>query len=203
MIEVKNLKKTFDQKIVYDGIDYQFEFGKSYAIIGESGSGKSTFLNALARLEKPTSGTIQLKNEDIWKMKETTYFQHHLGYIFQNYALIDDETVSQNLGLVSKNKVRQVEVLLQVGLDESYLKSKIYELSGGQAQRIAIARLLLKESDVILADEPTGALDEKTAEEVERLLLSLVKPESVLIVATHDERLASKMDAIIDMVAFK
>lgn len=136
-------------------------------------------------------------------MKETTYFQHHLGYIFQNYALIDDETVSQNLGLVSKNKVRQVEVLLQVGLDESYLKSKIYELSGGQAQRIAIARLLLKESDVILADEPTGALDEKTAEEVERLLLSLVKPESVLIVATHDERLASKMDAIIDMVAFK
>ncbi|PCS02702.1 ABC transporter permease [Lactococcus chungangensis CAU 28 = DSM 22330] len=136
-------------------------------------------------------------------MKETTYFQHHLGYIFQNYALIDDETVSQNLGLVSKNKARQVEVLLQVGLDESYLKSKIYELSGGQAQRIAIARLLLKESDVILADEPTGALDEKTAEEVERLLLSLVKPESVLIVATHDEFLASKMDAIIDMVAFK
>jgi putative ABC transport system ATP-binding protein len=136
-------------------------------------------------------------------MKETTYFQHHLGYIFQNYALIDDETVSQNLGLVTKNKARQVEVLLQVGLDESYLKSKIYELSGGQAQRIAIARLLLKESDVILADEPTGALDEKTAEEVERLLLSLVKPESVLIVATHDERLASKMDAIIDMVAFK
>lgn len=197
MIEVKNLKKTFDQKIVYDGIDYQFEFGKSYTIIGESGSGKSTFLNALARLEKPTSGTIQLKNQDIWKMKETTYFQHHLGYIFQNYALIDDETVSQNLGLVTKNKARQV------GLDESYLKSKIYELSGGQAQRIAIARLLLKESDVILADEPTGALDEKTAEEVERLLLSLVKPESVLIVATHDERLASKMDAIIDMVAFK
>ena len=117
--------------------------------------------------------------------------------------MIDDETVSQNLGLVTKNKARQVEVLLQVGLDESYLKSKIYELSGGQAQRIAIARLLLKESDVILADEPTGALDEKTAEEVERLLLSLVKPESVLIVATHDERLASKMDAIIDMVAFK
>ena len=136
-------------------------------------------------------------------MKETAYFHHHLGYIFQNYALIDDETVSQNLGLVTKNKARQFEVLEQVGLDESYLKAKIYELSGGQAQRIAIARLLLKESDIILADEPTGALDEKTAEEVEHLLLSLVKPESVLIVATHDERLANKMDAIIDMASFK
>ncbi|MGO2743714.1 MAG: ATP-binding cassette domain-containing protein [Pseudolactococcus laudensis] len=203
MIEVKNLKKTFGQKIIYDGIDYQFEFGKSYAIIGESGGGKTTFLNALARLDKPISGTIELKNQDIWKMKETAYFHHHLGYIFQNYALIDDETVSQNLGLVTKNKARQFEVLEQVGLDESYLKAKIYELSGWQAQRIAIARLLLKESDIILADEPTGALDEKTAEEVEHLLLSLVKPESVLIVATHDERLANKMDAIIDMASFK
>lgn len=199
MIEVKQLKKKFGQKLVYQGLDYQFEAGKSSAIMGESGSGKSTFLNALARLEKPTSGTIKVAGQDIWQMKEASYFQDHLGYIFQNYALIDDETVSQNLGIVDKHKARQVEVLCQVGLDASYLTSKIYELSGGQAQRIAIARLLLKKSDVILADEPTGALDEKTAEEVEHILLSLVRPDTILIVATHDQRLARKMDVILDM----
>lgn len=199
MIEVKQLKKKFGQKLVYQGLDYQFEAGKSYAIMGESGSGKSTFLNALARLERPTSGTIKVAGQDIWQMKEASYFQDHLGYIFQNYALIDDETVSQNLSIVDKHKARQVEVLCQVGLDTSYLTSKIYELSGGQAQRIAIARLLLKKSDVILADEPTGALDEKTAEEVEHILLSLVRPDTILIVATHDQRLARKMDVMLDM----
>jgi putative ABC transport system ATP-binding protein len=202
MIEVRNLMKKFGQKTVYEAISYQFEFGKSYAIIGESGSGKSTFLNAVARLEQPTSGLIQLNGQDIWKLKESAYFEKHLGYIFQNYALIDDETVAKNLALVDKNEIRQIEVLAQVGLDERYLKSKIYELSGGQAQRIAIARLLLKKSDIILADEPTGALDEKTAEEVETLLLSLVNSESVLIVATHDRRLAKKMDHIIDMARY-
>lgn len=199
MIEVKQLKKTFGQKLIYEGLDYQFEAGNSYAIIGESGSGKSTFLNSLARLEKPTSGTIKVEGQDIWQMREANYFQEHLGYIFQNYALIDDETVSQNLDIVDKCKASQIEVLCKVGLDASYLTSNIYELSGGQAQRIAIARLLLKKSDIILADEPTGALDEKTAEEVERILLSLVKPETLLIVATHDQRLARKMDFVLDM----
>lgn len=199
MIEVKQLKKTFGQKLIYEGLDYQFEAGNSYAIIGGSGSGKSTFLNSLARLEKPTSGTIKVEGQDIWQMREANYFQEHLGYIFQNYALIDDETVSQNLDIVDKCKASQIEVLCKVGLDASYLTSNIYELSGGQAQRIAIARLLLKKSDIILADEPTGALDEKTAEEVERILLSLVKPETLLIVATHDQRLARKMDFVLDM----
>ena len=97
-------------------------------------------LNSLARLEKPSSGQILLADKDIWKMKEKTYFKKTLGYIFQNYALIDDVSISKNLSVVEKNKTKQVEALQKVGLDDSFLSQKIYSLSGGQAQRVAIAR---------------------------------------------------------------
>ena len=199
MIELKELSKSFGDKIVYQNVALKFETGKSYALVGASGSGKTTLLNAIGRLEKPTNGEVLVASKNVWQMKEKQYFIDYLGYIFQSYALIDDKSVAQNLKIIEKDKQNQIIALETVGLDESYLKLKIYELSGGQAQRVAIARMLLKNLKIILADEPTGALDDQTGEQVGKLLLSLVTADTTLIVATHDLALANQMDTIIYM----
>jgi putative ABC transport system ATP-binding protein len=199
MIELKKLSKKFGGKVVYQDVNLKFEMGRSYALVGSSGSGKTTLLNAIGRLEKTSSGEVLVDSKNIWQMKERQYFRDYLGYIFQSYALIDEKTVAQNFKLIEKNKSKQMMALEKVGLDASYLKQYIYELSGGQAQRVAIARMLLRKVKIILADEPTGALDDQTSEQVAELLLSLVTLDTVLVVATHDLALASKMSHIIYM----
>nr|WP_245404474.1 ATP-binding cassette domain-containing protein [Lactococcus paracarnosus] len=188
---------------MFDQLNLTFEAGKSYALIGESGSGKSTLLNLIARLEKPSSGQLLLAGDSLWHIREKRYFKTYLGYIFQNYALVDDETVAQNLSMVKHNKASQIAVLEKVGLAPSLLSSKIYQLSGGQAQRVAIARLLLKEAKIILADEPTGALDEATGQDIIALLLSLVSKDTLVIFATHDPAVYQQVDQVIDIVALK
>ncbi|HEL0024298.1 TPA: ATP-binding cassette domain-containing protein [Streptococcus equi subsp. zooepidemicus] len=198
MIEIKQLSKHYGKKTIYDKISLTFEANRSYALVGPSGSGKTTLLNAIARLEKPDSGQILVNGEEIWSMKEQDYFKRYLGYVFQNYALIEEETVYDNLKILAP-KPKIVEALHSVGLDSSFLSQNIYELSGGQAQRVAIARLLLKKACIILADEPTGALDKETGDEIIELLLSLVSPDTVLIFATHDPNVFSRVDEIIDI----
>ncbi|HEL0583288.1 TPA: ATP-binding cassette domain-containing protein [Streptococcus equi subsp. zooepidemicus] len=198
MIEIKQLSKHYGKKKIYDKISLTFEANRSYALVGPSGSGKTTLLNAIARLEKPDSGQILVNGQDIWSMKEQDYFKRYLGYVFQNYALIEEETVYDNLKILAP-KPKIVEALHSVGLDSSFLSQNIYELSGGQAQRVAIARLLLKKACIILADEPTGALDKETGDEIIELLLSLVSPDTVLIFATHDPNVFSRVDEIIDI----
>lgn len=160
--------------------------------------GENNLLNAIGRLEKPTEGKIYFEGKDIWKMKESKYFGQYLGYVFQNYALMDEATVYENLKIID-NRLNIIEALKKVGLDESYLKMKIYELSGGQAQRVAIARVLLKKAQIILADEPTGALDEVTGQSIIQLLLELVSPNTIVIFATHDPRVFEKVDHVIDV----
>lgn len=187
-----------EKKKIYDKLSLTFEANRSYALVGPSGSGKTTLLNAIARLEKPDSGQILVNGQDIWSMKEQDYFKDYLGYVFQNYALIEEETVYDNLKMLAP-KSNIVEALHSVGLDSSFLSQCIYELSGGQAQRVAIARLLLKKACIILADEPTGALDKETGDEIIELLLSLVSPDTVLIFATHDPNVFSRVDEIIDI----
>ncbi|MCD3458419.1 ATP-binding cassette domain-containing protein [Streptococcus equi] len=198
MIEIKQLSKHYGKKKIYDKISLTFEANRSYALVGPSRSGKTTLLNAIARLEKPDSGQILVNGQDIWSMKEQDYFKRYLGYVFQNYALIEEETVYDNLKILAP-KPKIVEALHSVGLDSSFLSQNIYELSGGQAQRVAIARLLLKKACIILADEPTGALDKETGDEIIELLLSLVSPDTVLIFATHDPNVFSRVDDIIDI----
>lgn len=202
MIKIEMLSKIYNKKVIYKNINLEFESNQTYALIGSSGSGKTTLLNTLARLEKPTSGRVVIDGIDIWKMKGKSFFKKYLGYVFQNYALIDNKTVFQNLKLVNTNTDKISAALKKVGLSKDMLRSKIYELSGGQAQRVAIARMLLKEKRIILADEPTGALDEKTGNDIIDLLFSLVDENTYIIVATHDKNVYSRADNIIDVSKF-
>lgn len=198
-IEIVNVTKKYGSKEIFTDLNLTFEAGKSYALIGGSGSGKSTLLNIIGRLEKIDSGKVLVDKQDIWKTKERTYFKNTIGYVFQNYSLIENKTVYDNLKLLNKDKKIISEILEKVGLSRDYLKHKIYELSGGQAQRIAIARMLMKPRKIILADEPTGALDSEIGNEIINLLLSEAAKNNYVIIATHDPAVYSKVDVIIDI----
>ena len=198
-LELVNFSKRYGKKIVIDHITLTFEAGKSYALVGVSGSGKTTLLNSIGRLEKIQSGKIRLDGEDIWEISERTFFRDYLGYVFQSYSLLENKTVKQNLKLVETNQTKLVETLEKVGLDATYLAAKNYELSGGQAHRVAIARMLLKAKKIILADEPTGALDKQTGDEIVTLLLNEAKANQYVIIATHDPDVYNRVDVVIDV----
>lgn len=198
-IDLLNVSKSFGSKKIFTDLNLKFESGKSYALIGGSGSGKSTLLNIIGRLEKIDSGNVLVDKQDIWKIKERTFFKNTVGYVFQNYSLIDNKTVYDNLKLITKDKKTITDVLEKVGLSSDYLHQKIYELSGGQAQRVAIARMLMKPRKIILADEPTGALDGEIGKEIIRLLLNERNEDKYVIIATHDPAVYNKVDVIIDM----
>ena len=198
-IDLLNVSKSFGSKKIFTDLNLRFESGKSYALIGGSGSGKSTLLNIIGRLEKIDSGNVLVDEQDIWKIKERTFFKNTVGYVFQNYSLIENKTVYDNLKLITKDKKTITDVLEKVGLSSDYLHQKIYELSGGQAQRVAIARMLMKPRKIILADEPTGALDGEIGKEIIRLLLNERDEEKYVIIATHDPAVYNKVDVIIDM----
>ena len=198
-IDLLNVSKSFGSKKIFTDLNLRFESGKSYALIGGSGSGKSTLLNIIGRLEKIDSGNVLVDKQDIWKIKERTFFKNTVGYVFQNYSLIDNKTVYDNLSLITKDKKTITDVLEKVGLSSDYLHQKIYELSGGQAQRVAIARMLMKPRKIILADEPTGALDGEIGKEIIRLLLNERDEDKYVIIATHDPAVYNKVDVIIDM----
>ena len=198
-IDLLNVSKSFGSKKIFTDLNLIFESGKSYALIGGSGSGKSTLLNIIGRLEKIDSGNVLVDKQDIWKIKERTFFKNTVGYVFQNYSLIDNKTVYDNLKLITKDKKTITDVLEKVGLSSDYLHQKIYELSGGQAQRVAIARMLMKPRKIILADEPTGALDGEIGKEIIRLLLNETAEDKYVIIATHDPAVYNKVDVIIDM----
>ena len=198
-IDLLNVSKSFGSKKIFTDLNLRFESGKSYALIGGSGSGKSTLLNIIGRLEKIDSGNVLVDEQDIWKIKERTFFKNTVGYVFQNYSLIENKTVYDNLKLITKDKKIITDVLEKVGLSSDYLHQKIYELSGGQAQRVAIARMLMKPRKIILADEPTGALDGEIGKEIIRLLLNEKDEDKYVIIATHDPAVYNEVDVIIDM----
>ncbi len=193
MIELKNIHKQFDEKVVLEDFSYQFENGQSYALTGRSGSGKTTLLNMIGKIEKPDTGDVLIDQKQLRKIPEQVYFQNYAGYLFQNYGLIDNETIEQNLTLAfvgkrikkAEQKSQMLAALKQVNLTLD-LSRKVYSLSGGEAQRVAIAKIILKKPMIILADEPTAALDEKNGQEVVDLMKQLVTDDTILIVATHN-----------------
>ena len=183
---------------VLSQIDQEFEAGKFYAIIGKSGSGKSTLLSLLAALDNPTSGKILFEGEDIQEKGDSYHRKHHISLVFQNYNLIDYLTPLENIRLVNPTATK--EILLQLGLEESHVNRNVLKLSGGQQQRVAIARALVSEAPIILADEPTGNLDEHTAGEIIDVLKSLAKErKKCVIVVTHSKEVANAADTILEL----
>ena len=205
MIKIEHLAKSFGERTVFQDINLQFTAGKVYALIGNSGCGKTTLLNILAKLEPYDKGSISYRGQELKQIKPHHFFKNELGYLFQNFGLLENETVAANLelGLIGQKsnkqekKQREEEVLEKVGLDYLTLDQKIYELSGGEAQRVALAKVILKDPPLILADELTAALDPETSQEIMNLLLSLKKPDRLMILATHNPAIWEKADEVI------
>ena len=205
MIKIEHLAKSFGERTVFQDINLQFAAGKVYALIGNSGCGKTTLLNILAKLEPYDKGSISYRGQELRQIKSHHFFKDELGYLFQNFGLLENETVAANLelGLIGQKltkqekKQREEEVLEKVGLDYLTLDQKIYELSGGEAQRVALAKVILKDPPLILADELTAALDPETSQEIMNLLLSLKNPDRLMIIATHNPAIWEKADEVI------
>lgn len=202
MIKFDKITKNFDNPL-FNNLSFEIKQGECVAFIGESGSGKSTILNIIGLLENYDSGSYQLMDQNVSKLSDrnkTTIIKNNIGYIFQNFALIDDDTVLNNLKLAIPNKNSRKNsneiidnALKSVGMLE-YKNKKIYTLSGGEQQRIAIARVLLKDCDLILADEPTGSLDTKTRDDILTLLMQLRKQNKTIVIVTHDQYVADWCD---------
>lgn len=189
--------KNTAEAVLYQ-IKYNFEPGKFYSIIGESGAGKSTLLSLLAGLDSPVEGTLLFQGEDIRNKGYSYHRMHHISLVFQNYNLIDYLSPLENIRLV--NKKTSKDILLELGLDESQINRNVLQLSGGQQQRVAIARSLVSEAPVILADEPTGNLDPKTAGDIIDLLKSLAqKTGKCVIVVTHSKEVAQASDITLEL----
>ena len=207
MIKIHQLTKTFGDRTVFSDLNLNFDAGKVYALIGNSGCGKTTLLIMVAKLEPYDQGSIQYKGKDLRKIKPTNYFRNELGYLFQNFGLIDNKTVSENLDLglighkLDKQKKRETkeEVLDRVGLSYIQLDQKVYELSGGEAQRVALAKIILKDPPLILADELTAALDPETSQEIMDLLLTLKNKERLIIIATHNPTIWKQADQVVSL----
>lgn len=205
MIKIENLNKKFENRYLFSKTNVTFENGKVYALIGPSGSGKTTLLNILAQLEPYDDGKIVYHDQPLEKIKSHIYFRNELGYLFQNFGLLESQSIKENLdlGLIAKKLKKsekialEKEVLEMVHLEYLELGQKIYTLSGGEAQRVALAKTILKNPSLILADEPTAALDPVTSEEIMSILLSLRNESRVIIIATHNQSIWERADKVI------
>ncbi|MEM5635160.1 putative bacteriocin export ABC transporter [Bacillus cereus] len=203
MIELVNINKKFGNKVVLKDFSLKIEDTDFIAIVGESGKGKTTLLNIIGLLEQSDSGDIIIEEQMNPNKKQTLLLQREkLAYLFQNYALMENETVEKNLLIaleyqknIDKRKIIK-EALQKVNLP-NYEKKKIFELSGGEQQRIALARILIKKCDYILADEPTGNLDNNNRDLVFNILKDLNEDGKTIIFVTHDMELVSRAKKII------
>lgn len=210
-IEVLNVTKKFGKRYIFKNLNLSVEDGEFIAIVGPSGCGKSTLLNMIGLLEAKDTGKIKIKGKEIPKIesKEATILRRNtINYLFQSFALINDMTIYQNLLLAMKflnttdkeKDKKIIEILKKVKLEE--LKDeKVNTLSGGEQQRVALARTILKPGDIILADEPTGSLDSVSAEIVFNLIKDLSKQyRKTVLMVTHSKDLANQADRIINLL---
>lgn len=205
MIDIKNLSKSFGVRSIWSEVSLTVQRGEMLALVGASGSGKSTLLNCLGLLDRPSSGEIRYEGRDIIRFgqRESRRFRRDvLGYLFQNYALIENATIAQNLEVAVKPKrslrsergVIFAEALERVGL-AGREKEKIHHLSGGEQQRVALARIIVKQPSLVLADEPTGALDYANASMVVEILRALSEAGCAVVIATHNDYVRDRCDA--------
>lgn len=210
MIEVKNLYKSFGELEVLKGVNLRVEKGEIVAIVGKSGAGKTTLLQIIGTLDRPTKGQVLIQGTDVFAMKDrdlAAFRNRHVGFIFQFHQLLPEFTALENVcipAMIAREKesdytARATKLLTDLGLSDR-LQHKPNALSGGEKQRVAAARALMMSPDIILADEPTGSLDEKNKRELSDLLLQLRKDygQTILLV-THDKELASMAGRVIEI----
>ena len=199
ILEAKNVEymyKSQKERKVLDNISVQFDEKKFYTIIGASGAGKTTLLSLLAGLDSPTGGTVLYEGEDILTKGLNYHRKNHVSLVFQEYNLIDYLTTEENVKLGGTDKPE--ELLSKVNIPQEAWKRNVMKLSGGQQQRAAIARALASDAKVLLADEPTGNLDQKNSKEIIDLLkLSNRNLKQTILLITHDEKIALETDRIV------
>ena len=202
VIQIKNLCKNFDEHVLFKNFNLIINDGDFLCISGDSGTGKTTLLNMIGQLEPYQEGEILFEGKPIETKKDKLdLFRKKLGFIFQNFVLVESKTVEENLKLIRKEDRTDVSIdsaLKMVGLDNKK-NSKVYTLSGGEQQRVAMARLYLKECKYILADEPTGSLDRKNAEKIFEILKQLNDIGKTIIIVTHDEYLKNKVEKRVNL----
>lgn len=213
LLEVKNVKKIYttrfgsNQVEALRDVNFTVERGEYVAIMGESGSGKTTLLNILAALDKPTEGKVYLKDRDLGKLKEkeiATFRRQNLGFVFQDFNLLDTFSLKDNIFLplvLSGKKYSEMEKRLKpiaekLGI-EKLLEKYPYEVSGGQKQRAAIARALITKPQLILADEPSGALDSKAADSLMNLFTTINQEGQTIVMVTHSVKAASSAKRVL------
>lgn len=210
LIKANNIYKKFYNKKILHNFSIEIYKGESIVIVGKSGSGKTTLLNILSLIETIDSGTIYWENININRMNKSKInkiIRYDIGYLFQNYALLDNKTVYENIELACKYKkyeaIKEKEfdilnALSKVGLN-GFENRMIYSLSGGEQQRVALARIIVKPCKIIFADEPTGNLDEENSKIIMDILFDLNKEGKSIVVVTHDKEITNRFDTIIDL----
>ncbi|MBQ8704879.1 MAG: ABC transporter ATP-binding protein [Paludibacteraceae bacterium] len=210
MIQVQNICKSFGSLQVLKGVNLTVNQGEIVAIVGKSGAGKTTLLQIIGTLDRPTKGNVLIDGQDVFALNDSrlaAFRNHHIGFIFQFHQLLPEFTALENVcipAMIAREsekeyKPRAQKLLADLGLADR-MNHKPNELSGGEKQRVAAARALMMKPDIILADEPTGSLDEKNKKELSELLLHLRKEygQTILLV-THDKELAGIADRIIEI----
>ena len=210
ILEIKDLKKYYgkgeSQVKALDGVSFDVYKGEMLVLLGNSGCGKSTLLNIIGGMDSPTEGQVLLNGEDITKYKDrelTKYRKEKIGFIFQFYNLLPDLTALENvrMSLSKKDSEHLSEKTLEsVGLGDQKMKQYPSQMSGGEQQRVSIARALVKNAEIILCDEPTGALDDKTGRKILELLQDIVRNQGqTMIIVTHTTPIASMANRIITL----
>ena len=210
MIEVKNIHKSFGTLEVLKGVDLTVEKGEIVSIIGKSGAGKTTLLQIIGTLDKPDAGSVVIDGVDVFALKEkelADFRNRHIGFIFQFHQLLPEFNALENVMMPAmiarvpekEAEKRAVQLLTELGMADR-LTHKPNQLSGGEKQRVAAARAMMMSPDVILADEPSGSLDESNKKELHKLLLQMREQYGqTIIIVTHDKELAEISDRVIEM----
>ena len=212
ILKIENVSYRYadaeENDYVLKNINYNFELGKIYAIRGKSGSGKTTLLSLISGLENKYEGTITYNNKDLKTIDLDKYRNTYIGIVFQSYNLLPHLTAIENIILsmeisgikdLDKRK-RALELMESVGLNESFANRRVLKLSGGEQQRIAIARSLSYNPDIIIADEPTGNLDKETEDEILKIFKELAHKENkCIIIVTHSKNVCDDVDIVYDL----
>ena len=202
IVTIKNLKKSYEDHLLFDQYNLSIETGEFISITGPSGCGKTTLLNMVGGLEPYDAGQIIVKGKDIGeKSNKLEYFSDVVGFLFQNFVLMEDKTVEENLNIIKAHNRSEMSIESALGIMglQNKLKSKVYTLSGGEQQRVALARLLIKKCDLILADEPTGSLDKKNADLVMSILKEINQTGKTILLVSHDSEIIKYGDRVLKL----